>query len=109
MGPSSSKTLTLSKKVQQKEDKKVDLEEFKKQTKSNKPMLWHSCKQTDHARFTSKLCPHRKEKKVVQHNDNEKTEAFTIKSSLKTTCTNTTFMKSISNLVEYAIKITYTI
>ncbi|KAI8644366.1 hypothetical protein BD408DRAFT_413323, partial [Parasitella parasitica] len=70
-------------------------------------MLWHSCKQTDHARSTSKLCPHRKEKKVAQDNDDEKTEAFTIKSSLETTCTNTTFMTSIDNLVEYATKITH--
>ncbi|KAI8640508.1 hypothetical protein BD408DRAFT_419653, partial [Parasitella parasitica] len=70
-------------------------------------MLCPSRKQTDHARSTSKLCPHRKEKKVVQHNDDEKTEAFTIKSSLKTTCTNTTFMKSIGNLVDYAMKIIY--
>ncbi|KAI8646644.1 hypothetical protein BD408DRAFT_410014, partial [Parasitella parasitica] len=70
-------------------------------------MLCPSCKKTDHARSTSKLCPHRKEKKVVQHNDDEEIEAFTIKSSLKITCTNTTFMKSIDNLVEYATRITY--
>lgn len=104
---SSSSTLE-SKKIQKKIDKKKALKEFNEQIKSKKPMLCPSCKQTDHSRSTSKLCPYRKEKKVIRLKDDDyKVETFTIKSSLKNTCMDARIIKSINNLVEYTTKVIY--
>ncbi|KAI8997012.1 hypothetical protein BDB01DRAFT_830637 [Pilobolus umbonatus] len=104
---SSSALPVTSKKLQKKKDKKVALEEFKMLQRTEKPMLCPTCELTDHSRSTSRLCPYRKERKVVQHNSDEVTETFTIKSSLKSTCTSTAFMKSIDQLVEYTTRVVY--